>query len=132
MKETGPGNVSPRSPSDVDRLVGENVRKLRTQRNLTLAQLAGELGISHQQLQKYETGMNRLSAGTLCNVAAALCVPIEALFLAQVQAVSKTTSRKDAILAELRTEGSYWLNRSQSEQTLRQMVQVLKALSSDT
>ena len=72
MKKSGTGGGNTRSPKDVDRLVGGNVRRLRIQRNLTLSQMAGELGISHQQLQKYETGANRLSAGTLCAVAAVL------------------------------------------------------------
>jgi transcriptional regulator with XRE-family HTH domain len=36
-------------------MVGEKIRKLRLDRNMTLAELGSELGISHQQLQKYET-----------------------------------------------------------------------------
>jgi transcriptional regulator with XRE-family HTH domain len=131
MKKAGTGGDNPRSPTDVDRLVGENIRRLRTERNLTLAQTAGELGLSHQQLQKYETGANRLSAGTLCNVAAVLGVSIESLFRNET-APRKAADRKAAILEELRTEGSYLLGRARSEQTLRQMIQVLKALSAES
>ena len=132
MKKAGTGGGNPRSPTDVDRLVGENIRRLRTERNLTLAQTAGELGLSHQQLQKYETGANRLSAGTLCNIAAVLGVPIESLFRNETAAPRKAADRKAAILEELRTEGSYLLGRARSEQTLRQMIQVLKALSAES
>lgn len=131
MKKAGTGGDNPRSPTDVDRLVGENIRRLRTERNLTLAQTAGELGLSHQQLQKYETGANRLSAGTLCNVAAVLGVSIESLFRNET-APRKAADRKATILEELRTEGSYLLGRARSEQTLRQMIQVLKALSAES
>lgn len=131
MKKAGTGGDNPRSPTDVDRLVGENVRRLRIQRNLTLSQLAAELGISHQQLQKYETGSNRLSAGTVCAVAGALGVSIETLFRQEGAAPKQARSAKATAMDELRTEGSYWLGRARSEQTLRQMVEVLKALSSE-
>jgi transcriptional regulator with XRE-family HTH domain len=131
MKKAGTGGDNPRSPTDVDRLVGENIRRLRSERNLTLAQTAGELGISHQQLQKYETGANRLSAGMVCTVAAVLGVSIESLFRNET-APRKAADRKAAILEELRTEGSYLLGRARSEQTLRQMIQVLKALSAES
>jgi transcriptional regulator with XRE-family HTH domain len=128
VKGSGKGEGGSRSPTDIDRLVGVNVRKLRIERNLTLAELAAQLGISHQQLQKYETGSNRLSAGTLCNVAETLGVTIEFLFRPN-EASSAERQGADA-LEELRSEGSYLLSRARSEETLRQMVMVLKALSS--
>ncbi|MBA3069151.1 MAG: helix-turn-helix transcriptional regulator [Hyphomonas sp.] len=131
MKKSGTEGGKPRSPKDVDRLVGENVRRLRIQRNQTLSRLASELGISHQQLQKYETGANRLSAGTLFDVAAALGISIELLFRSEGAETKKPASVKATAMDALRTEGSYWLGRARSEQTLRQMVEVLKALSSD-
>jgi transcriptional regulator with XRE-family HTH domain len=132
MKKSGPEGGHPRSPTDVDRLVGENVRRRRIQLNLTLSQLAAELGISHQQLQKYETGANRLSAGMLCNLAGRLGVSIESLFDGDEAAARPSPSLEEAALAELRNEGSYWLGRVQSEYKLRQIVEVLKALSSDS
>ena len=131
MKKSGTGGGdNPRSPTDVDRLVGENIRRLRIRRNLTLAQTAGELGISHQQLQKYETGANRLSAGTLYNAAAVLGVSIETLFVDEDTGPARPGGRKATAMDKLRSEGTYWLGRAGSEQKLRQMVQVLKALSS--
>ncbi|WP_290494464.1 helix-turn-helix domain-containing protein [Hyphomonas sp. UBA4494] len=69
-----------RAPSDIDRLVGEEIRKIRQDRNMTLAETGQMLGISHQQLQKYETGTNRLSAGMLWNVAELFGLPISAFF----------------------------------------------------
>lgn len=131
MSRSGKGEGGNRSPTDIDRLVGVNVRRLRLERNLTLAELAEQLGISHQQLQKYETGSNRLSAGTLCNVAETLGVNIEFLFRPDPVPVNRGKEKPDA-LDELRSEGSYWLSRARSEQTLRQMVSVLKALSSQS
>ena len=69
-----------RAPTAVDIAVGETIRRMRLERNMTLAELGHELGISHQQLQKYETGTNRLSAGMLSNVAEVLRVEITDLF----------------------------------------------------
>lgn len=132
MSRSGKGEGGSRSPTDVDRLVGANVRRLRVERSQTLADLAAELGISHQQLQKYETGANRLSAGMLCNVAEVLGVSIESLFRPGADTAPQTSGKRYDPLDELRSEGTYWLGRAQSEQTLRQMVRVLKAMSANS
>lgn len=118
-----------RSPSDMDRLVGQNVRRLRGQRNLTLAELADELHISHQQLQKYETGANRLSAGMISRISDALSVPIETLFEASGKPARIRTNSRSRTLDELRQQGIYWLERAKTEATLQQMVDILKVLS---
>lgn len=131
MKKPGGGGTT-RSPNDIDRLVGENVRRLRIQRSLTLAQLSAELGLSHQQLQKYETGLNRLSAGVLCRVSEILCVPIETLFQEIESSASTGQGRKSGAMDELRLEGNYWLARAANEQSLRRMVEVLRALSASS
>lgn len=69
-----------RSPNEIDVVVGNNVRRLRQAQQLTLQDMAASLGVSHQQLQKYETGMNRLSAGLMPGVAEILGVDIADLF----------------------------------------------------
>nr|WP_070959071.1 helix-turn-helix transcriptional regulator [Hyphomonas sp. Mor2] len=51
--------------SEVDRLVGDRIRRRRILMGLTQDQLGEALGISYQQVQKYETGANRVSAGRL-------------------------------------------------------------------
>ncbi|WP_291199445.1 helix-turn-helix transcriptional regulator [Hyphomonas sp.] len=53
----------------VDRQVGERMRRRRILLGLTQDQLADALGISYQQIQKYETGANRVSAGRLAQIA---------------------------------------------------------------
>ena len=45
-----------------------------------MADLAERLGLSFQQVQKYETGKTRVGSGRLCQIAAALEVPPETLF----------------------------------------------------
>lgn len=58
--------------SDIDRIVGERIRRRRVLLGLTQDQLADALGISYQQIQKYETGANRVSAGRLFKIAETL------------------------------------------------------------
>ena len=55
--------------SEVDRLVGDRIRRRRILMGLTQDQLGESLGISYQQIQKYETGANRVSAGRLFLIA---------------------------------------------------------------
>ena len=69
-----------RAPTDVDIQVGLTVRKLRIENNLTLAELGRAVGISHQQMQKYEVGTNRLSAGMLASLAGVFGIGVGDLF----------------------------------------------------
>ncbi len=71
---------STRSPNAVDVMVGEMIRLLRQQENMTLAELASILGASHQQVQKYETGHNRVSAGKLYRIACVFGVSMNEFF----------------------------------------------------
>ena len=72
--------VDPRKPSPVDVALGHNVRFWRLARGLSQTQLANRLGITFQQVQKYEAGDNRVSIGRLVKTAAILRIPIAALF----------------------------------------------------
>jgi transcriptional regulator with XRE-family HTH domain len=69
-----------RRPSPVDVAVGRNVRIWRMARGLWQAQLANRLGVTFQQVQKYEVGANRIGTGRLVRLAAILGIPIAALF----------------------------------------------------
>lgn len=52
-------------PHPVDIHVGQRIKEIRTVRGLTQSNVADHLGISFQQLQKYETGANRVSASRM-------------------------------------------------------------------
>lgn len=69
-----------RQPSLIDQAVGENIQRLRLAKSLSLADLAVRLGISHQQLHKYETGSNRACASMVYYLSRALDVPVISLF----------------------------------------------------
>lgn len=64
----------------VDVHVGKRIRHRRWLVGMTQQQLAEAVGIKFQQIQKYETGMNRVSASRLWDIAAALSVPVSFFF----------------------------------------------------
>ena len=64
----------------VDAHVGKRVRHRRWMIGMTQQQLADKVGIKFHQIQKYETGMNRVSASRLWDIADALGVTIAFFF----------------------------------------------------
>jgi transcriptional regulator with XRE-family HTH domain len=63
-----------------DRAVAVRIRALRLARGMTQSKLGGLLGVTFQQVQKYETGANRIGAGRLQRIAEIFEVPLAALF----------------------------------------------------
>lgn len=63
-------------PTDVDRIIGSNLFKIRKARGFSQTKLGKKLDITFQQVQKYETGVNRVSASTLLKISEAMNVPI--------------------------------------------------------
>ncbi|MEO0982232.1 MAG: helix-turn-helix domain-containing protein [Pseudomonadota bacterium] len=63
-------------PSGIDRLVGQRLRWRRRELKLTQEKLGELLDLTFQQVQKYEKGTNRISAGRLFEVSALLNVPV--------------------------------------------------------
>lgn len=64
----------------VDVYVGKRIRHRRWMVEMTQQQLAEQVGIKFQQIQKYETGMNRVSASRLWEIAGAMDVPVSYFF----------------------------------------------------
>jgi transcriptional regulator with XRE-family HTH domain len=64
----------------VDVHVGKRIRQRRWLTGMTQQQLANQVGIKFQQIQKYETGANRVSASRLWDIADALDVPVSFFF----------------------------------------------------
>lgn len=118
---------SNRSPTNVDRQVGRNIRLYRNECGMTLADLAGEIGVSQQQVQKYESGVSRVSASTLVALAEVLNVPIQDLFAgARSKQPTKPTKMERA-----RMECRALVERTRSLPKLKSMAKVLKAMSGD-
>ena len=69
-----------RSPNPVDTHVGRQIRTRRKILNISQEHLAKDLGLTFQQVQKYERGSNRVSASKLYEVARTLQAPISYFF----------------------------------------------------
>ena len=77
-------NRDGRDPIDV--AVGAKIRLRRKQLGVSQKTLADAVGVTFQQVQKYENGANRVSASSLARVAKALKMPVAALFDAEPDA----------------------------------------------
>ena len=81
MDETRPEPVTnQRSANSVDSHVGSRVRLRRLELGLSQEKLAEQLGITFQQVQKYERGTNRIGASRLHQIAIVLQTPITYFF----------------------------------------------------
>lgn len=70
----------PDSPDPIDIHVGQNVRARRKMVGMSQTQLANELGVSFQQVQKYERGTNRIGSSRLFRMSTKLDVPVAYFF----------------------------------------------------
>jgi transcriptional regulator with XRE-family HTH domain len=111
----------------IDVAVGARVRVRRRQLGLSQSDLAQALGLTFQQVQKYERGTNRISASTLVRTAGVLETSVAAL-------VGETgAAEKDEILGSLRTPGAPELlqayARLQSPAIRRSVLSLVRAMA---
>jgi transcriptional regulator with XRE-family HTH domain len=69
-----------KKPDLIDVEVGQRIRIQRLAAGLSQSELAERIGVTFQQVQKYEKGMNRVGAGRLTKIARVLNVPIGSFF----------------------------------------------------
>ena len=69
-----------KKPDPVDVEVGQRIRIQRLSQGLSQTSLADQLGVTFQQVQKYEKGVNRVGAGRLTRIAKVLGVPVSMFF----------------------------------------------------
>ena len=66
-----------KAADDIDAFVGARVRLRRIEQGISQEHLGDALGLTFQQIQKYEKGQNRIGAGRLYRIARVLTVPVE-------------------------------------------------------
>ena len=71
---------APKSATETDRLIGSRIAALRAAQGLSQTALGNALGVSFQQIQKYEKRRNRVGAGRLQAIADVMNVPAESFF----------------------------------------------------
>ena len=91
-----------KSATPMDALVGSRLRSRRKQLRISQEKLGKEVGVSFQQVQKYENGTNRIGAGRLAEISKVLDVPVAYFFTGNSGGPSADGERGDAraILSE--------------------------------
>jgi transcriptional regulator with XRE-family HTH domain len=107
MKKSG--RHAKRSATVEDVMIGQKLRALRLDSGLSQSDLGEMVGVTFQQLQKYEKGVNRISAGRLARVAVALKVPVTAFYGAAAR------RKSDHGFAYLNSAGAVRLVRAYAE-----------------
>jgi transcriptional regulator with XRE-family HTH domain len=72
--------MAKKAPNPIDRHVGSRVRMRRMMLGMSQEKLGDALGLTFQQVQKYEKGSNRIGAGRLQQIALILQVPVSFFF----------------------------------------------------
>lgn len=91
-----------RSPGAVDRLLGVRIRNRRIELGMSQERLGELLGVTFQQVQKYEKGINRIAASRLLAIAETLQVPVGRLF----DGMTNTTHAPSEVEAALSAPGA--------------------------
>ena len=120
------------SPSPLDVALGANIRARRKALGLSQMSLAEAIGLTFQQLQKYERGANRVSFSRLVNIAHALnCRAIE--LIGDLDGANAASPQFRADVAHLRIEGgaellaAYAVTPRPLQQAIRKLVEALAA-----
>jgi transcriptional regulator with XRE-family HTH domain len=124
-----------RAAGRVDRKLGERVRARRLEIAMSQEQLADLLGVTFQQVQKYEKGVNRIAASRLLDIAAALDTPIAAFYdgLGGLRRGAKAEPRSEDLLAK---PGAVELLRLfvsiESDKVRRRVLELVRAMAADS
>lgn len=114
--------------------IGKNLRLLRQRAGLSQQELAAHLGISYQQLQKYETGANRISLDKVLTLRAALDASCEDFLIGIDQPVPQKQDRAGTSAPTMEdpvARAIYWKVCAVKDQTLRQKIRkVVNVLAS--
>ena len=100
-----------KSPNQIDKHLGSRVRARRIMLGMSQEKLADALGLTFQQVQKYEKGINRIGASRLLHMASILDVNIE-FFFSGVPGLRAGGFSDDSLMAE-------FLTRSESDRLVR-------------
>lgn len=88
-----------------DEEVGRRVKSRRLEKGLSQTELADKIGVTFQQVQKYEKGTNRIGAGRLQRISEALDVPV-AFFFGAGNGTPSAGPSSESVFGFLQTSGA--------------------------
>jgi transcriptional regulator with XRE-family HTH domain len=107
-----------------NQFVGMRIRERRTLLGLSMPQLAEMVGVTYQQLNKYETGINNVSVGRLYDIARELGAPLEYFFEGLEEDERRLPPHNAMLLDTMRN-----LGKVQNEKYLEAISQLIRALA---
>jgi transcriptional regulator with XRE-family HTH domain len=109
--------MSVKRPDPVDVEVGHRIRIERLARGLSQTALANQLGVTFQQVQKYEKGVNRVGAGRLTKIAEVLGVQVATFFTGKeiLESEQAKNSGESSPLRLLSVTGAFRLLRAYAD-----------------
>lgn len=126
-----------RAATSIDRKLGQRVRSRRLEIGMSQERLAELLGVTFQQVQKYEKGVNRIAASRLYDIASALQQPVSRFFegLSQGRAAGVAEAKQDYIDDALATpEGSQLMSvfaSIKNQRVRRKVVDLVRTLAEE-
>jgi transcriptional regulator with XRE-family HTH domain len=132
----GEWTLSKRIAGQIDAYVGRRIRLGRTFLGMTQDHLATLLGVTYQQLQKYENGVNRISAGRLSQVAKILGVPVDFFYEDVTRSQSESAEQlHPRVVQFLGTEEGVQLGKAfiriKAPQIRRRLLDLVRLLAKD-
>src|SRR5215213_8234243 len=126
---------APKKPDLVDVEVGQRIRIHRLQSGVSQTALAEQLGVTFQQVQKYEKGVNRVGAGRLTKIAEVLGIEVGTFFSGKEMLASEPPKAGEASPLKLLTvSGAFRLLRAyadiQDSNLRRAVVDLVEQISS--
>jgi transcriptional regulator with XRE-family HTH domain len=126
-------------PNPIDVHVGSRVRLQRKMTGVSQERLGSELGITFQQIQKYENGVNRISSSRLQQIARILSVPVTSFFEGapggEEQAGPETPDTSKYVLEFLTSNDGFQLNRAFARigdpKVRQKLVRLVRAIAGD-
>jgi transcriptional regulator with XRE-family HTH domain len=121
-----------KSPDHRDAFVGSRIRSQRLVRRMSQTELGRRVGVTFQQVQKYEKGRNRVSASRLQRISDVLAVPV-AFFFGDGAESKNASAAAETGLAFLETAGAVRLVRAYSKirdsRTRRSLVELAETMA---
>src|SRR5262245_26122558 len=141
--DPNPGGRSSRRPNPIDAHVGNRVRLRRMILGMSQEKLGDKLGLTFQQIQKYEKGINRIGASRLFDLAQVLNVPVQFFYDDAPAAVGRMGNAdglagppsEDYVLEFLGSRDGLELNRAfvriTDAKVRRSVVELVRSLAGD-
>jgi transcriptional regulator with XRE-family HTH domain len=127
MKQAAAKKMKQRSAGKPDIELGKRIRLRRVEQKISQAELGDKLGVSFQQVQKYEKGVNRVGAARLQQIATALDVPVTFFYDGKAREVESLLFLDSAF--SLRLLRAYSKIKDQTVQ--RQLVSLMESIAAN-